>query len=116
MNNNELAKKIAENYTAKTESKTDRLIALDKAVKTPAQILAYTLGILGTLILGTGMCLAMQIIATGTLWIVVGVIVGIVGIAVVSLNYFIYRAVLATRKAKYSEEILSLASEILSEN
>ena len=115
MKNNEIAKKIAEQYTAKTESKSDRLIALDKAVKTPAEVLAYTLGILGALILGTGMCLAMQIIATGTVWMIVGIIVGVIGMAIVALNYFIYRAVLAVRKAKYCEEILTLANEILDE-
>ena len=111
-----LAKKILDSYEVKGESKADKLVALDKAVRTPAEILAYTLGVIGSLILGVGMCLAMGVIATGIVWMIVGIAIGVVGIALVSVNYFIYRAVLISRKEKYGEQIKALASEILSES
>ena len=42
-----------------------------------------------------------------------GIVVGIVSIAMVSVNYFIYKAILKARKSKYSAEILNLTDELL---
>ena len=47
-------------YVQKEESGLDRLRRLDRAARRPAQIFAYVFGAAGTLVLGTGMCLAMQ--------------------------------------------------------
>ena len=40
---------------------------------------------------------------------------GIVGLAMVSVNYFIYKSILKRRKDKYRAEILELSSRILGE-
>jgi hypothetical protein len=42
-----------------------------------------------------------------------GVVVGVVGIAAVAANYFIYNTILKNRKQKYASEILQLSDEIL---
>lgn len=105
----EYAKKINEEYAEKSPSKADELKALDAKVRRPAEIIAYILGIVGALVLGVGMCLAMKVI--GDLMIL-GVVVGVVGIAIVSLNYPVYKAVLKSRKAKYASSVLALCEEI----
>ena len=82
-----------------------KLRELDKKVRLPAEILAYVLGILGTLILGTGMSMSMTDIGGGMVW---GSVVGIIGIVMLSVNYKIYKYVLNRRKNKYADEIKKL--------
>ena len=62
MTKTQIVEKIQNDYTEKQTTKLDELVALDKRVKKPAQIFAYIFGTIGALILGTGMCLAMEII------------------------------------------------------
>jgi len=112
MNKNDkfIAQKLHTEYTEQKSSEVDKLCALDKKVKVPASIFAYTFGIVGALILGTGMCLAMKVI--GDL-MALGIVIGILGIALISVNYPIYKAILRSRKAKYSKEIIELSEQIL---
>jgi hypothetical protein len=115
-NQTAIVEKIHNDYTPTQPSQIDELRALDKAVKRPANIFAYTFGTVGSLILGTGMCLAMKIIGAATpLLMPVGIGVGLVGIAMVSANYFLYKKLLTKRKAKYGAEILALSNKILGE-
>ena len=111
-----IPQKIRNNYVEKDKKKTpiEELKSLDLKVKKPALIFAYVYGILGTLILGTGMCFAMDVFALGSsVWIALGVVIGIMGIIMVSTNYPIFQHVLNKRKAKYSSEILAISNEIL---
>lgn len=110
-NEKNLVKKIRAFYEEKSESNIDKLKELDKRVKRPAKILAYVIGSIGTLVLGTGMCLCMPDVIEGCMMI--GIPVGIVGIVIISVNYLIYKAYLDARRRKASEEILKLSDEIL---
>ena len=56
------AQSIANEYSKKSTSKVVALKKLDNKVKRPANIFAYTFGIVSALILGTGMCLSMKVI------------------------------------------------------
>ena len=106
--------RIRENYTERKATKLDELKALNKKVERPAEIFACVFGAAGSLVLGTGMCLAMKIIGTGLSFAMpLGIVVGCVGIAMVSVNYFIYKKMLASRKKKYAKEVLALTDEIL---
>ena len=113
---NESTKKQIEKITdfykeeEKSVSKTEELIRLDKKVKRPALIFSYLFGIIGSLILGTGMCLAMKVI--GDLF-VLGIVVGIIGIVAVSITYPIHKKILSKRKDKYAFEIIELSKSIL---
>ena len=106
------AEKLRLAYADKNESETklEKLRKLDAAVRRPAEIFAYVFGILGALVLGVGICLAMEVIAS---LMPLGIAVGVVGIAMVSANYFIYRAILKSRRQKYAQEILTLSDELL---
>lgn len=63
MNTNKiLAEAIAKDYAPKSNSKIVALKKLDKKAKLPATVFTYTFGIISSLIVGTGMSLAMQVI------------------------------------------------------
>lgn len=106
-----IAQKIREEYIEKKPDKVDELVALDKEVKRPAKALAYAVGTVGSLVLGSGMCLAMGVIGKRKL---PGVVIGSAGIAMLAGNYHLYQTYLKSRKAEYAERILSL-SEAASE-
>lgn len=106
------AELIRKNYEERGESKLDKLRRLDRRVKRPAMIFSLVFGIAGALVLGTGMCLAMKVIGD---FMALGVVVGFVGIAMVSANCFIYRAIFNARRKKYGKEILDLSGELLGE-
>ncbi|MDE5942845.1 MAG: dihydropteridine reductase [Clostridia bacterium] len=91
----------------------EQLRALDKKVRLPADIAAVVLGIAGLLLLGVGMCLTMDVLASGTVFFALGVVVGIFGIGLTIANYFIYKAILNHRKKKYGEEVLKLTEQLL---
>lgn len=102
---------IRAKYEERSKSNLDRLKELDRKTRRPAEIFAYIFGTLGALVLGSGMCLAMPDVIEG--YMPIGIGVGIVGIIMVSVNYFIFKSSLNARKRKASAEILRLSNEIL---
>lgn len=106
------AEKIAEEYAEKSTAKVVALKKLDRKAKQPANVFAYAFGIVGALVLGVGMCLAMGVIGSGAASFVGGIVIGLIGIAMVSVNYFIYKRLLAKGKQKYASDIMRLAKEI----
>ena len=84
--------KIIKNYQVKEITKVDQLKALDKKVKTPVDTFAYIFVTVGSLLLGFGMCVAMEVILAGNM--ALGIIVGLVGIFLVTINYFMHKKML----------------------
>ena len=111
------AEQIANEYSPKKTSKVVALKKLDKRAKRPAEIFAYTAGIISALILGTGMSLCLGAIGGGTtLSMTIGVIIGIVGMVCCGVNYPIYKRNIEKGKQRYGSEIIRLAREIAGEN
>lgn len=107
------AEQLANEYAPKDTSKVVALRKLDAKAKLPATVFTYTLGVIASLILGVGMFLSMKVIGSGTTaMFVLGIILGVIGIAGVSVNYPIYKMLLAKGKQKYAFEIMELAKEI----
>lgn len=107
------AEQLANEYAPKDTSKVMALKKLDAKAKLPANIFTYTFGIIMALIFGTGMCLAMGQIGSGTTGsFVLGIVVGVIGMAGMGINYPIYKKLLANGKQKYAFEIMELAKEI----
>ncbi len=92
-----------------------KLKKLDAKAKETANIFSYSFGIIMTLVLGTGMCLAMKVIGEGTSMMILGIVIGIIGIIGVSINYPIYKVILEKNKEKYGPTIITLAKEIIDE-
>ena len=110
------AEKIASEYAPKETRKVIALKKLDNRAKRPANVFAFTFGVMMSLLLGVGMCLSMKVIGDGsTLYTVLGVVVGVIGIVGVSVNYAIYRKLLDNSKKKYSADIIALANQIAAE-
>lgn len=101
---------IKKQYMAapKEESKLERLRNLNKRVTRPPLIVGLTTGVIGTLVMGLGMTMVLE----WNLWIG-GVIVGVLGIAMIAVAYPIYRAVLNRNKKKYGRQIIELSNELL---
>ena len=57
----------------------------------------------------------MQAIGSGTVAIIAGIIIGIIGFILCGINYPIYKRMLERDKAKYAYEIVELAREISEE-
>ena len=107
-----IAESIAKDYAPKESSKIVALKKLDNKAKLPATIFTYSWGIVSTLVFGTGMCLAMQVVGSGLAGMVLGIAVGIIGMIGCGVNYPIYKKMLEKGKAKYAYEIVQLAREI----
>ncbi len=110
-----LAEAIAKDYAPKDNSKIVSLKKLDSKAKLPATIFTYSFGIISSLIVGTGMSLAMQVIGSGVASMVAGIVIGIIGFILCGINYPIYKRILEKDKAKYAYEIVELAREISEE-
>lgn len=124
MNNKDtafIAQKIRTQYTEKETRELDALCALDAKVKHPANVFAYTFGTIGALTLGTGMSFAMGVIEAGNYFgikigenmMLPGIIIGLLGILMVSVTYPIYKKILNSRKKKFASEIIRLSEEIM---
>ncbi len=110
------AEKVASEYAPKETRKVVALRKLDSRAKLPANVFAYTFGIVMTLLLGVGMCLTLNVIGDGSItFMILGAAAGAVGILGVSVNYPIYSRILENSKKKYSADILSLARQIAEE-
>ncbi len=92
------------------ETKMDKLRRLDGIVKNSATVTSLCFGVIGTLIMGTGMTMVLELGIVA--W---GIVVGIIGVGILSVAYPVYKAVLRSKKKKYGDIIIKLTEELLSE-
>ncbi|MDE6797666.1 MAG: hypothetical protein K2J36_06615, partial [Ruminococcus sp.] len=80
---------------------------LDMSVESKATTISVLVGIVGTLTMGFGMCLCLE-------WAeyISGVITGVVGIAILSVAYPVFKYVIKKQRKKIAPEILRLTDEI----
>ncbi len=107
------AEQLANEYAPKDTSKVRALRRLDARAKLPATVFTYTFGIVAALVTGVGMCLSMGVIGTGTGMFILGIILGILGLAAMGINYPVYRWLLQKGKQKYAFEIMELAKQVV---
>lgn len=96
----------------------DKMLALRRLHAIPtqkAQAVSLAVGILGALILGTGMSLCMTDLgaALGNLSLVMGIVIGLVGMVMVSAAYPLYTRVLKKERTRIAPEVLSLTDELM---
>ena len=106
---------IRKKYLPKEEDKMAQLRKLHAIPTQKAQAASLAVGVIGALIMGTGMSLAMTDIgaALGIFAMVLGIFVGIVGMVLVALAYPLYNRVLKTQREKIAPDILRLSDELL---
>ena len=103
-------KKIREKYLPREESKLDQLRRLDESATKKGMALSLVTGTLSSLVLGIGMCCCM---VWGGWLFVPGIVVGIAGIAGVSMAYPMYAKVTQKERDRIAPEILRLTDELL---
>lgn len=111
-------KKIRQKYQPQEEEKMDKLRRLDAEVTQKATTVSLVIGIMGALILGTGMSLIMTDFGKyfgleGTAGMMTGVLIGIAGIVCVCAAYPVYHHVLKREREKIAPEILRLTEELM---
>ena len=106
---------IRKKYLPKEEDKMEQLRKLHAIPTRKAQAAALSVGILGTLILGTGMSLCMTDLSgfLGGTAMLIGIPVGLLGLVLAALAYPLYNRVLTKQREKIAPEILRLTDELL---
>ena len=109
-------KSIREKYAPGEQSidKMSRLRRLDAAVTQKATAAALVSGILGALIMGSGMSLVMTDIgeALGAAAMPAGIVSGMAGLVLVCLAYPVYMRILRRERKKIAPEIIRLSDEL----
>lgn len=100
---------IRKKYLPKEEDKMEQLRRLDQGTTKKGMILSITLGVIGCLLLGVGMCCTM-------VWMeqlfIPGIIIGLIGIAAVIAAYPLYTRVTRKEREKVAPQILQLTEEL----
>ena len=106
---------IRKKYLPREENKMEQLRALHHSATRKAQTRAIAMGVIGTLILGTGMSLAMSKLgaALGSMAMAIGILVGVAGMILVALAYPVYNRVLKKERRRIAPEILRLTDELM---
>lgn len=106
---------IRKKYLPKEEDRMEQLRKLHAIPTQKAQTASIVLGTIGALVMGTGMSFAMTDIGTalGSLAMIIGIVVGIVGMVLVALAYPVYNRVLKKQREKIAPKILRLSDELL---
>ena len=106
---------IRKKYLPKEEDKMEKLRRLHYSATQKAQAASIAIGVLGTLILGTGMSLCMTDLGAvlGPMAMVIGILTGILGLVMVALAYPLYNTVLRKERQRIAPEILRLSEELL---
>ncbi len=106
----EEVKKILQQYNPPKDSLIDQIKVLDEKAKRQGLIVSIVIGVVGSLTLGSGMCL---VLLTDILpW---GIITGVIGMLIMGLAFPVYLSFLKKGKAKYGEEIRKLSEELLNQ-
>ena len=106
---------IRKAYLPKEEDKMEQLRRLHAIPTQKAQAASLAGGIIGALILGTGMSLCMTELgaALGHLAMIMGIMTGLAGMILVALAYPIYNRTLKKERERIAPEILRLSDELI---
>lgn len=107
----EEVERIKAKYLPKQETKLEQLKRLDKQAEKPGMIVAITVGIIGTLIMGVGMCFTM-VWNTSIAMFVAGIIIGIAGMGIAGAAFPLYKRITQKQRAKIADQILKLSEEL----
>ena len=105
----EEVKRIYDKYISKDENKMEKLRQLDRSAERIGIIVATTVGIIGTLILGLGMCYFL----TWSDFSVMGLLISIPGLVAVMVAYPLYKYITVKRRKQIAPEIEALCKELM---
>ena len=100
---------IRSKYLPKEEDKMEQLRRLDRSASKKGAVVSVTLGVIGCLLLGVGMCCTMVWMQN---WFIPGVVIGVLGIAAVAVAYPVYNRNTEKEREKLAPQILKLTEEL----
>ena len=103
-------KRIRQKYLPPEEDKMQKVRKLDAHATNKATMISIIIGVIGVLILGTGMCCCM--VWQGK-WFIPGIAVGILGMLAIGLAYPVYQYIAKKERGKIAQEILRLTEELI---
>ena len=103
-------KRIRQKYAPQEEDKMELLRRLDRSVTEKGTVISMILGVIGTLIMGLGMSLAM---VWQGIWFIPGIVIGLAGIGILAAAYPVYNHVTRKERERIAPEILRLTDELM---
>ena len=106
---------IRKAYLPKEEDKMAELRRLHAIPTQKAQAASIAVGVIGALILGTGMsfCMTKLGAALGMFAFVIGILIGLIGLTMVILAYPLFNRILHKERERIAPKILLLTEELL---
>ena len=106
---------IRKAYLPKEEDKLSELRKLHAIPTRKAQTVSLTVGIIGALIMGTGMSLCMTDLGAvlGSYAMIAGVLTGLTGMVMAAFAYPVYNNTLKKEREKIAPEILRLTDALM---
>ena len=101
---------IRRKYEPKVEDKMEQLRKLDRDAEKPATIAAIVVGVVGILVFGGGLSLAL--VWTDTL-LAVGILLGVVGIGIMAAALPVHKIVTKKQREKIAPQVLALSEELM---
>ena len=102
--------KIRKKYLPPEADKMEQVRRLDRSTTKKGTVVSLVVGIVGALIMGTGMCC---VLVWEGAWFVPGIIIGLLGIALTCCAYPLYHRVTEEERRKIAPEILRLTDELM---
>ena len=111
-------RKIRQKYVPKEVDRMEQLRKLDAGVTRKAVVISLVAGIIGALVLGFGMSLIMTDVGEtlglyGKIQVVLGVVIGMIGVVLVSVAYPIYNRIARKERERIAPEIIRLIDELM---
>lgn len=110
-------KKIRQKYVAGEVDKMEQVRKLDRSVTKKAEMVSIILGVIGALILGSGMSLIMtdikEMLGLTDIALPFGIIIGVVGIICVGIAYPMYVRIVKKEREKIAPLIIKLTDELM---
>lgn len=104
---------IKKKYLPKEEDKMETLRRLDQSAEKAGTMYALVVGIVGALLLGTGMSLIMTVGTLGAY--VIGIVLGLLGMIPIGVAYPLYKKKVERQREKIAPQILALTEELSNE-
>ena len=114
---------IRKKYTPTEPEDVDNITLLrniDSEVTRKATVRALTTGVIGALLMGTGMSLLMTDLSStmgldSWITLLIGIVIGMVGLIIMCVTYPLYNHILERERARVADEVIRLSDELLGE-
>ncbi|MGN0160607.1 MAG: hypothetical protein ACI4AQ_04395 [Lachnospiraceae bacterium] len=111
-------KRIRQKYEPKEEDKMEQLRRLDASANKKPTLISLCFGIIGVLIMGSGMSLTMTNLGnslglSGVMAMIMGIVIGLIGLALACLAYPVYKRIAKEEHERIAPEIIRLTDELM---